>query len=113
MKYYVRTYGCQMNVADSTEMARHLSDHGFVPTEDPDEASIYLMNTCTVREHAEHRAMSEIGRLRKWKAARPDRKIVITGCAAERTKEFLETKFPYIDLVVGAKSIEEFSRHCR
>ena len=108
MKYYVRTYGCQMNVADSTEMARHLNDHGFVATEDPDEASIYLMNTCTVREHAEHRAMSEIGRLRKWKAVRPDRKIVITGCAAERTKEFLETKFPYIDLVVGAKSIEEF-----
>ena len=108
MKYYVRTYGCQMNVADSDEMSRHLRDRGFVPTEDPDEASIYLMNTCTVRQHAEDRAFSEIGRLRRWKAQQPDRKIVITGCAAERTKEFLEDRFPHIDLVVGAKSIEAF-----
>ena len=108
MKYYVRTYGCQMNVADSDEMGRHLSDRGFVATEDPDEATVYLMNTCTVRHHAEERAFSEIGRLREWKAEGSDRKIVITGCAAERTKEVLETRFPHIDLVVGAKSIEAF-----
>ena len=108
MKYYVRTYGCQMNVADSDEMGRHLNDRGFVPTRDPDQASIYLMNTCTVRQHAEDRAFSEIGRLRQWKSQRPDRKVVITGCAAERTKEFLEDRFPHIDLVVGARSIDEF-----
>ncbi len=108
MKYYVRTYGCQMNVADSDEMGRHLNDRGFVATEDPDEATVYLMNTCTVRHHAEERAFSEIGRLRVWKAEQPDRKLVITGCAAERTKEVLETRFPHIDLVVGAKSIEAF-----
>ena len=108
MKYYVRTYGCQMNVADSDEMSRHLNDRGFVPTDDPDQASIYLMNTCTVRQHAEDRAFSEIGRLRRWKSEQPDRKVVITGCAAERTKEFLEDRFPHIDLVVGARSIEKF-----
>ena len=108
MKYYVRTYGCQMNVADSDEMGRHLSDRGFVATENSDEATVYLMNTCTVRHHAEERAFSEIGRLREWKAEGSDRKIVITGCAAERTKEVLETRFPHIDLVVGAKSIEAF-----
>ncbi len=108
MKFYVRTYGCQMNVADSEEMGRHLTDRGLLPTEDPDEASIYVMNTCTVRQHAEDRAFSEIGRLRKWKTQGTDRKIVITGCAAERTKEFLEARFPHIDLIVGAKSIEEF-----
>ena len=108
MKYFVRTYGCQMNVADSDEMGRHLARRGCEPTPDPDEASIYLMNTCTVRQHAEDRAFSEIGRLRRWKAQKPNRKVVITGCAAERTKEFLETRFPHIDLVVGARSIEEF-----
>jgi tRNA-2-methylthio-N6-dimethylallyladenosine synthase len=108
MKYYVRTYGCQMNVADSDEMGRHLNDRGLVRTEDPDEASIYLMNTCTVRHHAEERAFSEIGRLRQWKAEQADRKIVITGCAAERTKQVLEARFSHIDLVVGAKSIEAF-----
>ena len=110
MKYFVRTYGCQMNVADSDEMGRQLAERGCEPTADRDEASIYLMNTCTVRQHAEDRAFSEIGRLRGWKAQKPNRKVVITGCAAERTKNFLETRFPHIDLVVGARSIEEFGR---
>jgi tRNA-2-methylthio-N6-dimethylallyladenosine synthase len=108
MKYFVRTYGCQMNVADSNEMGRHLQARGIAPTEDQEEASVLIVNTCTVRQHAEDRAFSEVGRLKKWKAARPDRKIVVTGCAAERTKEYLEGRFPYVDLVVGAKSIEDF-----
>lgn len=108
MKYYVRTYGCQMNVADSNEMGRHFKAKGLVETQNEDEASIFLVNTCTVRQHAEDRAFSEIGRLRRWKARRPGRKIVVTGCAAERTKEYLEDRFPFVDLVVGAKSIEDF-----
>lgn len=108
MKFYMRTYGCQMNVADSDEMGRHLKARGLTPTEDPDEASVLLVNTCTVRQHAEDRAFSEIGRLKKWKARMPGRKLVITGCAAERTREYLENRFPHIDLVVGAKSIEDF-----
>src|SRR5689334_25321699 len=108
MKFYVRTYGCQMNVADSNEMGRHLKARGLVETEDPDEASVILVNTCTVRQHAEDRAFSEIGRLKRWKARRPGRKVVVTGCAAERTREYLEDRFPFVDLVVGAKSIEDF-----
>ena len=110
MKYFVRTYGCQMNVADSNEMSRHLQAHGLVETLDQDDASVILVNTCTVRQHAEDRAFSEIGRLKKWKARRPGRKVVVTGCAAERTKEYLEDRFPFIDLVVGAKSIENFEQ---
>jgi tRNA-2-methylthio-N6-dimethylallyladenosine synthase len=97
-----------MNVADSDEMGRHLRARGLTPTEDPDEASVLLVNTCTVRHHAEERGFSEIGRLKKWKARVPGRKLVVTGCAAERTKEYLENRFPHVDLVVGAKSIEEF-----
>ena len=97
-----------MNVADSNEMGRHLKDRGLALTENPDEASIMLVNTCTVRHHAEERAFSEIGRLKKWKAQIPGRKNVLTGCAAERTKEHIEDRFPYIDLVVGAKSIVDF-----
>src|SRR3989475_1975008 len=109
MKFYVRTYGCQMNVADSNEIGRHLKAKGLVETQDPQDASIYLVNTCTVRQHAEDRAFSEIGRLGRWKAKRPGRKVVVTGCAAERTKEYLEDRFPFLDLVVGAKSIENFN----
>jgi tRNA-2-methylthio-N6-dimethylallyladenosine synthase len=110
MKFFVRTYGCQMNVADSNEMSRHLKAHGLVETQDPDDACVILVNTCTVRQHAEDRAFSEIGRLRRWKAKRPGRKVVVTGCAAERTKEYLEDRFPFLDLVVGAKSIENFEQ---
>src|SRR5215813_12858162 len=110
MKFYVRTYGCQMNVADSNEMGRHFKANGLVETQDPDEASVMLVNTCTVRQHAEDRAFSEIGRLRRWKAKLPGRKVVVTGCAAERTKEYLEDRFPFVDLVVGAKSIEDFEQ---
>ena len=110
MKYYVRTYGCQMNVADSDEMGRHLKTRGLTPTEDPEEATVLLVNTCTVRQHAEDRAFSEIGRLKKWKSRQPGRKVVVTGCAAERTKEYLENRFPHIDLVVGARSIEDFGK---
>ena len=108
MKFYVRTYGCQMNVADSNEMGRHLMAKGLIQTHDADEATILLVNTCTVRQHAEDRAFSEIGRLKRWKAKQPGRKVIVTGCAAERTKEYLEDRFPFIDLVVGAKSIEDF-----
>jgi len=110
MKFFVRTYGCQMNVADSNEMSRHLRAHGLVETQDPDDASVILVNTCTVRQHAEDRAFSEIGRLRRWKAKKPGRKVVVTGCAAERTKDYLEDRFPFLDLVVGAKSIENFAQ---
>jgi tRNA-2-methylthio-N6-dimethylallyladenosine synthase len=110
MKYYVRTYGCQMNVADSDEMGRHLKAKGLVETQDENEASIFLVNTCTVRQHAEDRAFSEIGRLRRWKVRGPGRKVVVTGCAAERTKAYLEDRFPFVDLVVGAKSIEGFGQ---
>src|SRR5437867_238654 len=109
MKFYVRTYGCQMNVADSNEMGRHLKAKGLVETQDPDDASIFLVNTCTVRQHAEDRAFSEIGRLKRWKAKRPGRKVVVTGCAAERTKDYLRDRFPFLDLVVGARSIENFN----
>ena len=110
MKFFVRTYGCQMNVADSNEMSRHLAARGLVETQDPDEASVMLVNTCTVRQHAEDRAFSEIGRLKRWKVKGQGRKVVVTGCAAERTKEYLEDRFPFVDLVVGAKSIEDFAR---
>src|SRR5205823_11620035 len=98
-----------MKVAESSEMDRHLKAKGVVETQDADEASVFLVNTCTVRQHAEDRALSEIGRLRRWKAKRPGRKVVVSGCAAERTKEYLEDRFPFIDLVVGAKSIENFN----
>ncbi len=108
MKYFVTTMGCQMNVADSNTMASHLENRGFKHTESRAEADVIILNTCSVREHAEHKAMSFIGRLKPFKDAKPGLRIVVTGCAAERMGKKLRKKFPIVDLVVGAKQIDHF-----
>ena len=100
--------GCQMNVDDSNSMASHLERLGFSFTNSKEEADFIVLNTCSVREHAEHKAMSFIGRLKPLKDANPNLKIVVTGCAAERLGQKLRKKFPIIDLVIGAKQIENF-----
>ncbi len=107
LKLYVETYGCQMNVADSEEMSADLIKRGFAPTADKEDADVVLLNTCTVRQHAEQRALSFIGRLKDWKRKRPGRKVIVAGCAAERLKKNLKTRFPQVDLVAGAKSIDQ------
>ena len=109
-KLFVQTYGCQMNLADSEEMAAHLFARGYALTEDLDKADLALINTCTVRDHAEHRALSFLGRLRQWKRENPKRKIIFAGCAAQRLGEKLKKTFPFLDLVSGARDIEHFSQ---
>src|SRR5437879_5372772 len=108
MKYMFLTYGCQMNVADSEEMSRPLAARGFEPTADIQQADIVLMNTCTVRDQAEHRAESNIGRLRLWKEQDPHRILIVAGCAASRWGDSIKKRFPYIDLVAPATQIAEF-----
>lgn len=108
MKLFIQSFGCQMNVADAEEMARPLLAKGFQPTTEIQSADAILINTCTVRQHAEDRAISLIGRLRAWKNQNPERFLIVAGCAAERTKDWLKKKFPYVDLVAGARSIEQF-----
>ncbi|MBI2069430.1 MAG: tRNA (N6-isopentenyl adenosine(37)-C2)-methylthiotransferase MiaB [Elusimicrobia bacterium] len=97
-----------MNTADSEEMGRTLVGRGFGFTQTPQDADAILINTCTVRQHAEDKAFSFVGTLREWKEANPNRLLIVAGCAAERTKDVLQKRFPYVDLVVGAKSIEQF-----
>jgi tRNA-2-methylthio-N6-dimethylallyladenosine synthase len=108
MKYHFITYGCQMNTADAQEMAQPLLARGLVATADPQDADIIMMNTCTVREQAEHKADSNIGRLREWKAANPERILIVAGCAATRWGDSIQKKYPFIDLVSPATRIEQF-----
>ena len=89
-------------------MAGHLRARGFVPTETAEDADLLVLNTCTVRQHAEDKALSYIGRLRAWKEKKKPRKIIVAGCAAERLKKNLRHRFNHIDLVAGAKSIDQF-----
>ena len=110
-KIFVRSFGCQMNEADSQEMLAALLARGYAETTSLKEADAVLVNTCTVRDHAEHRAISYIGSLAGWKkAAKSPRTIIVAGCAAERLGDALKKRFAHVDLAAGAKSIEIFPR---
>ncbi len=98
-----------MNVADSDEMGAHLKARGFQEVADLDSADAALVNTCTVRDMAEHKASSYIGSLEEWKDANPSRLIIVAGCAVEHSKGKWEKRFPHVDLFVGAKEIDQFS----
>lgn len=110
MRLHVVSFGCQMSVADGGEMAAPLLARGFRAVARPEDADAIVLNTCTVRQHAEDKALSLIGRLRPWKDADPDRVLIVAGCAAERLGGWIRTRFPHVDLVVGAKSIEDYPR---
>ena len=98
-----------MNEADSEEMFLHLSARGAVRVDTLEEADAVLINTCTVRDHAEHRAISFLGRLMKWKRQNPRRIIIFAGCAAQRLGNQLKKRYPFLNIVCGAKEIENFA----
>lgn len=110
MRLHVVTFGCQMSVADGSELASPLTGRGFTAVSEPEAADAIVLNTCTVRQHAEDKALSFIGRLRGWKDEDPGRVLIVAGCAAERLGPWIQKRFPYVDLVVGAKSIEDYPR---
>lgn len=97
-----------MNEADSEEMLLHLFGFGYQKTEVLSEADLVLINTCTIRDHAEHKALSYLGRLEKWKKENPKRKIIFAGCAAERLGKSVQKRFPQADIICGAKSLDKF-----
>lgn len=103
-KFHIITLGCQMNVDDSNNILRKLTSAGYLHTDNVNEADIIIINTCTVRQHAEDKAVSLIGSLKKWK--KPHRKLFVIGCAAERVGDYLKKRFEYIDEIVGAKSYD-------
>jgi len=98
-----------MNVADSDFMSEKLNNAGYERCNDIHKAGIIVVNTCTVRQHAEERALSFIGQLKQLKIKNKKLKIIVAGCAASRLKEKLKEKFPYIDKIIPATEIENFS----
>ncbi|HAH30805.1 MAG TPA: tRNA (N6-isopentenyl adenosine(37)-C2)-methylthiotransferase MiaB [Elusimicrobia bacterium] len=105
-RVHIITFGCQMNEADSADIASAFRKRGFELAADLGAADAVVVNTCTVRQKAEDKAVSQIGRLRKWKRDKPAGKVFIMGCAAQRLGEkYLKAKFPFIDGVLGAKEI--------
>jgi tRNA-2-methylthio-N6-dimethylallyladenosine synthase len=100
MKFYIETYGCQMNVADSEMVSSILKNAGYIESYDINDADIILFNTCSVRQHAENRILGRISAESSRKTLNPDIKIVVLGCMAQRVGENL-LKEKGIDLVVG------------
>lgn len=98
-----------MNACDSNLIADNLSRQGLSPADDPKNADLIILNTCSVRHQAEHKAASFLGRLKPLKKMNPDLKIVVAGCMAERLKNDLRKRFPIVDLVIGAPHIERFA----
>ncbi len=110
MKLHVVAFGCQMSSADAGELAAPLLAQGFRAASEPEDADAIILNTCTVRQHAEDRALSLIGRLKPWKDQDDGRVLIVAGCAAQRLGDWIRERFPHVDMVVGAKSIDEYPR---
>ncbi|MEK7475161.1 MAG: tRNA (N6-isopentenyl adenosine(37)-C2)-methylthiotransferase MiaB [Candidatus Coatesbacteria bacterium] len=108
--FHLTTFGCQMNVRDSEIMTRLLEGAGMRAVADVREADVAVVNTCAVREHAESRALSFLGRLRPWREAAPDRVLVLAGCVAEAQGRRLLERFPHLDLVVGPARLLDLAR---
>lgn len=108
--YAVTTFGCQMNVHDSQRMEEVLQGAGFRRVDEEGEADIIVLNTCSVREKAEQKLRSEVGRLAKEKRSRREMVLVVAGCVAQQEGEKLLKRMPAIDLVVGPDNIPELPR---
>jgi 2-methylthioadenine synthetase len=105
-KLYIETQGCQMNEYDSQRMGDLLGDsHGYVLTNDPKEADILLMNTCSIREKAQEKVFSELGRWRKLKEKNPDLVIGVGGCVASQEGDNIQKRAPYVDMVFGPQTL--------
>ncbi len=99
--YHITTFGCQMNKADSERMAGILENMGFEWSEDPNQADIILYNTCTIRDNAEQKVYSYLGRQAKRKHEKPDLTLIVAGCVAQQEGEALLRRVPELDLVMG------------
>jgi len=105
-KVFIKTFGCQMNEYDSDKMADVLgASSGLVRTDIPEEADVILLNTCSVREKAQEKVFSDLGRLRELKLLKPDLLIGVGGCVASQEGDAIVKRAPYVDLVFGPQTL--------
>jgi len=104
-KSYIETFGCQMNERDSEIMGQLLNNADYSPTNDIQQADIIVINTCSIREKAEQKVYSLLGRLRKLKEKNPALIISVAGCVAQQEGERLQARMPLVDIVLGPQHI--------
>lgn len=105
--FHITTFGCQMNISDSSMLASALLTRGYRRVEKDDDADLIIFNTCSVRVKAEDRAMGRINAIRRLKRIRPDLKLAVIGCMAQRMGEELTDKLPHVDFVLGVDRVFE------
>ncbi|GHT13044.1 tRNA-2-methylthio-N(6)-dimethylallyladenosine synthase [Planctomycetales bacterium] len=105
MQFYIETLGCQMNVLDSELAASALIRSGMTPANDKFDADVILFNTCSVRQHAEEKVYSALGRLKNWKEKKPYSVLGVLGCMAQREQNNIFRRVPFVDLVLGPGSL--------
>jgi tRNA-2-methylthio-N6-dimethylallyladenosine synthase len=106
-RYHIKTFGCQMNVHDSVRMDGVLAAAGGVAVAEPEDAELVVLNTCSVRDKAEQKLRSEVGKLAPLKRTRPDLVIVVAGCVAQQEGDRLLERVRHVDLVVGPDNVAE------
>jgi len=111
-RYWIQTYGCQMNVRDSELLASQLESAGYRPADKFEAADVIVVNTCSVREKAEHKLYSQLGRLKSL-ARQPRKRLVVAGCVAQQERGRILARAPHVDLVLGTHQVRELDLHLR
>src|SRR6516165_10147866 len=108
-KFYIETVGCQMNVLDSELVVGSLRRQGYELTHQAADADVILFNTCSVRQHAEDKIYSALGRLRSHKQRHPDKVLGVLGCMAQKDQELIRRRAPHVDIVCGTGQLARLS----
>jgi tRNA-2-methylthio-N6-dimethylallyladenosine synthase len=104
-RYLVRTFGCQMNEHDSERVAGLFEADGMVPASDVSDADVVMINTCCIRENADNRLYGNLGQLKAVKDRRPDMRILVGGCLAQKDREVVQRRAPWVDVVFGTHNL--------
>jgi tRNA-2-methylthio-N6-dimethylallyladenosine synthase len=106
-KYLIRTFGCQMNEHDSERIGGVLMADGMTPTDTVDDARVIVLNTCAIRENADNKLYGNLGHLKPLKERRPELRIVVAGCLAQKDQGLIQRKAPWVDVVVGTHALPQ------
>lgn len=112
-KYYIKTYGCQMNVHESEKLAGMLISLGYIETQNPEDADVIVYNTCCIRDGCEQKVFGNLGSLKPLKKKKPNLIIAICGCLtqADGRKDYIAKRFPYVNIVFGTHNLHEFKNY--
>ncbi|MBS1837784.1 MAG: MiaB/RimO family radical SAM methylthiotransferase [Actinobacteria bacterium] len=104
-RYFVRTFGCQMNEHDSERLAGLLEADGYTPASGVEDADVVVLNTCCIRENADNKLYGTLGHLKSIKDRRPEMEIVVAGCLSQKDGDLVTRKAPYVDVVLGTHNV--------